>query len=95
MSIYLVTFLFIFFSGLLVFTLNRKHLLLILLRLESCVVALYTGLFFLLGNMDYEFFFLIIFLTIRVCEGALGLSLLVLMVRVHGNDFVLSFRTLW
>lgn len=95
MSIYIVTFFIMYFSSILVFVSKRKHLLLILLRLESSVVALYVGLFFILGETNFEFFFSIIFLTIRVCEGALGLSLLVLIVRVHGNDFILSFDSLW
>lgn len=94
MSIYMITFFIFYFSSILVFASKRKHLLLILLRLESSVVALYIGLFFILGQMDFEFFFSIIFLTMRVCEGALGLSLLVLIIRVHGNDFILSFDSL-
>lgn len=95
MSIYFLIFLFIYFASILVFTFKRKHLLLILLSLESSVVSLYIGLFFLLSGIDYEFFYSIIYLTIRVCEGALGLSLLVLMIRVHGNDYILTFDSLW
>lgn len=94
MSIYIFTFFIIYFSSILVFTLKRKHLLLMLLRLEASVVSLYLGLFFLLRNINYEYFYSLIYLTIRVCEGALRLSLLVLMIRVHGNDSILSFRSL-
>nr|AYN50395.1 NADH dehydrogenase subunit 4L [Laparocerus freyi] len=92
---FVITFLFMYFSSMLVFTLKCKHLLSMLLSLEASVVSLYIGLFFLLGEMNYEFFFLMIFLTMSVCEGALSLSLLVLMIRVHGNDYILSFSSLW
>nr|AEI29252.1 NADH dehydrogenase subunit 4L [Polydrusus marginatus] len=95
MLIYLFTFFIMYLSSILVFVSKRKHLLLMLLSLESSVVALYMGMFFMLGMMDYEFFFSMIFLTMSVCEGALSLSLLVLMIRVHGNDFIMSFNFLW
>nr|YP_006576065.1 NADH dehydrogenase subunit 4L [Naupactus xanthographus]ACZ58592.1 NADH dehydrogenase subunit 4L [Naupactus xanthographus] len=95
MSIYLLTFYFLYFSSLIVFASKRKHLLLMLLSLESSVVALFMGLFFMLSMVEYEFFFSMIFLTMSVCEGALGLSMLVLMIRVHGNDFILTFDSLW
>nr|ALO77117.1 NADH deshydrogenase subunit 4L [Entiminae sp. GENSP01] len=95
MSIYMLTFLMFYFSSILVFTSKRKHLLLMLLSLESSVVALFVGLMFLLSMMSYEFFFSMVYLTMSVCESALGLSLLVLMIRVHGNDFILSFNSLW
>nr|AYN50370.1 NADH dehydrogenase subunit 4L [Litostylus pudens] len=92
---YLLTFFFMYFSSLIVFASNRKHLLLMLLSLEASVVALFMGLFFVLSMVGYEYFFSMIFLTMSVCEGALGLAMLVLMIRVHGNDFILTFNSLW
>nr|APX40950.1 NADH dehydrogenase subunit 4L [Galeruca luctuosa] len=84
-----------FFSGALMFVLNRKHLLMMLLSLEFIVISLYFSMFFYLSNMTYEYFFSMIYLTMSVCEGALGLSMLILMVRVHGNDYILTFSFLW
>nr|YP_009139863.1 NADH dehydrogenase subunit 4L [Galeruca daurica]AKG49885.1 NADH dehydrogenase subunit 4L [Galeruca daurica] len=84
-----------FFSGALMFVLNRKHLLMMLLSLEFIVISLYFGMFFYLSNMTYEYFFSMIYLTMSVCEGVLGLSMLILMVRVHGNDYILTFSFLW
>lgn len=85
----------IYFSGIIVFSLKRKHLLLILLSLEFIILSLYFNLFIYLRNFNYEFYFCIIFLTIRVCEGALGLSILVSIIRTHGNDYFQAFRVLW
>nr|AMW68030.1 NADH dehydrogenase subunit 4L [Drepanepteryx phalaenoides] len=84
----------IFISGILVFSLNRKHLLCVLLSLELIVLSLFFMMYMYLMNFDYELFFLMFFLVFSVCEGALGLSILVSMVRTHGNDFFQSFNML-
>nr|YP_010411413.1 NADH dehydrogenase subunit 4L [Agrilus sichuanus]URN73059.1 NADH dehydrogenase subunit 4L [Agrilus sichuanus] len=81
--------------GLLVFCSKRKHLLLTLLSLEFIVLSLYLMSSFSLSVLSYEFFFLMIFLTFSVCEGALGLSILVSLIRTHGNDYFQSFNILW
>nr|APX39335.1 NADH dehydrogenase subunit 4L [Longitarsus pratensis] len=90
---YLLFFMFMF--GVISFIYNRKHLLLMLLMLEFIVIIMYFNLFIYLSLMNYEFFFSMIFLTMSVCEGALGLSILILMVRIHGNDYILTFSSLW
>nr|APX39832.1 NADH dehydrogenase subunit 4L [Apteropeda ovulum] len=84
-----------FFMGGMSFLLNRKHLLLMLLSLEFISIVLYLGLFMFFINMNYEYFFSMIFLTMSVCEGALGLSILIMLVRLYGNDYLLSFSNLW
>lgn len=85
----------IFYRGLIVFSLKRKHLLLILLRLEFVVLSVYYVLFIYLSYLGRDYFFSIIFLTFRVCEGVLGLSILVSLIRTHGNDYFQSFSLLW
>lgn len=85
----------IYFIGLLVFCFKCKHLLLILLRLEFIVLSLYFGLFICISFYFYEYYFLMILLTIAVCEGALGLSILVSMIRSYGNDYFQAFNLLW
>lgn len=83
-----------FLRGLVVFSLKRKHLLLMLLSLEFIVLSVYLILFIYLRGIGNEFFFRMIFLTFRVCEGVLGLSILVSLIRSHGNDYFQSFRVL-
>jgi NADH-ubiquinone oxidoreductase chain 4L len=73
---------------------NRKHLLATLLRLEFIVLSLYGLLFIYLTGLGHEIYFTIVFLTFAVCEGALGLSILVSIVRTHGNDYFQSFSIL-
>nr|AEP27447.1 NADH dehydrogenase subunit 4L [Deporaus betulae] len=95
MMIYLYMPMIMFFSGLLVFSSKRKHLLLMLLSLEFVVISLYLNMFMFLNSFNYEYFFSMIFLSMSVCEGALGLSVLVLMIRTYGNDYILTFTSLW
>nr|AVN67405.1 NADH dehydrogenase subunit 4L [Elliptorhina javanica] len=83
-----------FFSGIWVFCSNRKHLLATLLSLEFIVLILYTILYQYLINFNYELYFMMIFLTFSVCEGALGLSILVSMIRGYGNDFFGAYSML-
>nr|APD14897.1 NADH dehydrogenase subunit 4L [Eupolyphaga sp. NS-2016]QYH44919.1 NADH dehydrogenase subunit 4L [Eupolyphaga sinensis] len=85
---------FMFFSGIWVFSSNRKHLLITLLSLEFLVLILFFSLYIYLNTINYELYFSVVFLTFSVCEGALGLSILVSMIRGYGNDYFQSFSLL-
>nr|AML25591.1 NADH dehydrogenase subunit 4L [Staphylinidae sp. BMNH 1274640] len=86
---------FMYMSGLIVFSMKRKHLLLMLLSLEFVILSLYFSLFINLSGYMNEYYFCMIFLTMSVCEGVLGLSILVSMIRSFGNDYFQSFNLLW
>nr|YP_010826790.1 NADH dehydrogenase subunit 4L [Porotermes planiceps]UYX57307.1 NADH dehydrogenase subunit 4L [Porotermes planiceps]WHM51962.1 NADH dehydrogenase subunit 4L [Porotermes planiceps] len=81
---------FIFFCGVWVFCSGRKHLLITLLSLEFIVLVLFLVIYFYLCIFNYELFFLVVFLVFSVCEGVLGLSILVSMIRSYGNDYFQS-----
>nr|QOL00994.1 NADH dehydrogenase subunit 4L [Leuconemacris breviptera] len=85
------TSLLIYFTGVYVFSSKRKHLLMVLLSLEYIVLSLFLMIIIFLMEFDYDYFFPVVFLVFSVCEGALGLSILVSMIRSHGNDFFNSF----
>nr|YP_009002382.1 NADH dehydrogenase subunit 4L [Orinhippus tibetanus]AHH25005.1 NADH dehydrogenase subunit 4L [Orinhippus tibetanus] len=85
------TSLLIYVSGVYIFSSKRKHLLMVLLSLEYIVLSLFMLIVIFMVEFDYDYFFPIIFLVFSVCEGALGLSILVSMIRSHGNDFFNSF----
>nr|AVN67823.1 NADH dehydrogenase subunit 4L [Ischnoptera deropeltiformis] len=85
---------FIFFCGIWVFASSCKHLLVTLLSLEFIVLILYLCLYIYLNMFNYELFFSMVFLSFSVCEGALGLSILVSMIRGYGNDFFNTFSML-
>nr|ALO76227.1 NADH deshydrogenase subunit 4L [Pleophylla sp. PLE01] len=86
---------FMYLMGLISFCIKRKHLLVMLLSLELVILSLYFNLYLFLMSFDFEFYFGMVFLTMSVCEGALGLSILVSLMRTHGNDFFQAFNVLW
>lgn len=88
--VYLILFIF----SLIVFVSNRKHLLVTLISLEFIVLILYGVIFICLNIIGYEYYYRIVFLTFRVCEGSLGLSILVSLIRTHGNDYFQTFNIL-
>nr|YP_010693442.1 NADH dehydrogenase subunit 4L [Chalcopis glandulosa]WCB99324.1 NADH dehydrogenase subunit 4L [Chalcopis glandulosa] len=83
-----------FFCSVIVFCSTRKHLLLALLSLEFMVLFTFLMLFVLLMNFGYDLYFSLMFLVFSVCEGALGLSILVSLVRSQGNDYLSSMSIL-
>nr|YP_010373846.1 NADH dehydrogenase subunit 4L [Cletomorpha raja]UPI55386.1 NADH dehydrogenase subunit 4L [Cletomorpha raja] len=85
---------FMFISGVVVFSSTRNHLLMTLFSLEYLVLVLFLFLFFFLLSFGFEMYFILVFLTFTVCEGALGLGVLVNMIRGHGNDLLSSLSIL-
>nr|YP_010535879.1 NADH dehydrogenase subunit 4L [Crypsis chinensis]UYB79091.1 NADH dehydrogenase subunit 4L [Crypsis chinensis] len=81
--------------GLFSFVLNRKHMLMVLLSLEFLVVVVFFLLVLCFVGFEGEKIFLMIFLTFSVCEGVVGLSILVSLIRMYGNDYFQSFNVLW
>lgn len=86
--------LFIIFCGLWGFISYHKHLLNSLLRLEFIMLGIFWLLRLQITNIGSEIYFSLFFLTLVVCEGALGLSLLIFIVRSHGNDYFKRFNIL-
>nr|YP_003734907.1 NADH dehydrogenase subunit 4L [Liriomyza trifolii]ADB24637.1 NADH dehydrogenase subunit 4L [Liriomyza trifolii]AEO51732.1 NADH dehydrogenase subunit 4L [Liriomyza trifolii] len=94
MFIYMSLPIILYVVGIICFVLNRKHLLSMLLSLEYIVICLFFIIFIYLLYMNFEMYFIMMFLSFSVCEGALGLSILVSLVRTHGNDYFQSFNIL-
>nr|YP_010403092.1 NADH dehydrogenase subunit 4L [Gynaephora rossii]YP_010403105.1 NADH dehydrogenase subunit 4L [Gynaephora groenlandica]UQW19913.1 NADH dehydrogenase subunit 4L [Gynaephora rossii]UQW19926.1 NADH dehydrogenase subunit 4L [Gynaephora groenlandica] len=85
---------FMFFVGNFIFVLKYKHLLIILLSLEFIVLSIFFLFLIFLSFIDYDLYMLMVFMVFSVCEGALGLSILVSMIRTHGSDYFQSFNLL-
>nr|YP_010586026.1 NADH dehydrogenase subunit 4L [Anisocentropus maculatus]UZZ43762.1 NADH dehydrogenase subunit 4L [Anisocentropus maculatus] len=88
MMIFIVSF---FFANY-IFCMNRKHLLVMLLMLEFMILNLLIILFYYLNFMNYDYYFFMMFIVLMVCEGVLGISILVNMVRMYGNDYFQIFN---
>lgn len=87
-------FIIIFVIGNLIFISKHKHLLIVLLRLEFIVLRIFFFILIYLSFIDYDLYILMVFLVFSVCEGALGLSILVSIIRTHGNDYFQRFNLL-
>nr|QZZ18250.1 NADH dehydrogenase subunit 4L [Dikraneura zlata] len=72
----------------------RKHILLCLISLEFIVLSLLMFILLYCLMFNYSFYIYLMMMTFYVCEGVLGLSVLVFMIRSHGNDF-LNSMFLW
>nr|APX39457.1 NADH dehydrogenase subunit 4L [Cassida denticollis] len=85
----------IYLSGVTVFLLSFKHFLFILLSLEFMMLSIFLTMYSLFSFSVMNIFFSMIYLTMVVCEGVLGLSVMVSIVRSAGNDNLLSLTSLW
>nr|YP_010155128.1 NADH dehydrogenase subunit 4L [Oregonia gracilis]QQX28746.1 NADH dehydrogenase subunit 4L [Oregonia gracilis] len=85
---------FMIFCGLWSFMKYHKHLLNSLLSLEFMMLGIFWLLSFQLSGVGGDIYFSLFFLTLAACEGALGLCLLIFVVRSHGNDRFSSFNLL-
>nr|AKM22519.1 NADH dehydrogenase subunit 4L [Plodia interpunctella] len=80
--------------GNLIFSSKQKHLLIVLLSLEFIVLSMFFLILLYVSYYESNMYMLMVFLVFSVCEGALGLSILVSMIRTHGNDYFQSFNLL-
>nr|YP_004935393.1 NADH dehydrogenase subunit 4L [Fabriciana nerippe]AEB33705.1 NADH dehydrogenase subunit 4L [Fabriciana nerippe] len=81
-----------FLLGNMIFVSKHKHLLITLMSLEFIVLSIFFLMMLYLMMINYNMYMLMVFLVFSVCEGALGLSILVSMIRTHGNDYFQSFN---
>nr|YP_009537879.1 NADH dehydrogenase subunit 4L [Limenitis reducta]AYN60596.1 NADH dehydrogenase subunit 4L [Limenitis reducta] len=81
-----------FMLGNMIFVSKHKHLLIVLMSLEFMMLSIFFLMLLYLMMIDYNLYLLMVFLVFSVCEGALGLSILVSMIRTHGNDYFQSFN---
>nr|QKV48767.1 NADH dehydrogenase subunit 4L [Parathailocyba orla] len=83
-------FCYLFFMGLFCLILIRKHILLCLISLEFVVLSLLLLILMFCISFNYSFYLYLLMMTFYVCEGVMGLSLIVYMIRSHGNDYLMS-----
>lgn len=90
----IVVLILVILRGWISFILNNNHLLVRLLRLEILAIGIYfTGLLIFI-SLGVEAVFMVYYLVIVVREGALGLSLLIVVSYNYGRDYMRILRTL-
>ena len=82
-----------FLAALLALSLQYKHFLRVLLRLEAATIRLFIILFSLINNLAYRGQAALILITLGACEARLGLAVLVTIIRSQGNDYVRRFSS--
>nr|YP_010478298.1 NADH dehydrogenase subunit 4L [Nesophrosyne sp. 126 GMB-2012]UVI59742.1 NADH dehydrogenase subunit 4L [Nesophrosyne sp. 126 GMB-2012] len=88
-----ILFMYMYIMSIFSLLLVRKHIFLCLLSLEYVVLSLLM-MYSYYYIYTSSFYMLIIMMVFFVCEGVLGLSVLVSLIRCHGNDFILSL-SMW
>lgn len=66
----------------------------ILIRLEYVVLSTFILLLLVTFILGLETYVRLIFLVASVCEGRLGVGIIVGIVRSHGSDYIRSFNAL-
>ena len=56
--------------------------------LEIFILIIFFLLNYYIILLNYSIFFIFIFITLSVAEARIGLSLLTILVRNHGNDYI-------
>nr|YP_004935444.1 NADH dehydrogenase subunit 4L [Bathyteuthis abyssicola]BAL27727.1 NADH dehydrogenase subunit 4L [Bathyteuthis abyssicola] len=90
MSSELLLGIFIYISGFFVLLFQWKHILNILLSFEILMLGIIFSFLLTWGLFSSDYSIVMIIVVFSVCEASLGLSLLVSLIRVHGNDYVSS-----
>nr|ARO34928.1 NADH dehydrogenase subunit 4L [Janus compressus] len=82
------------FMGLMMFVKFSKHVLLILLSLEFFVVIMFYLWFTYFNMMNLNQFLSLYYLIFSVCESVLGLSIMIVIMRGEGADYLQGFNLL-
>nr|YP_009000486.1 NADH dehydrogenase subunit 4L [Eubasilissa regina]AHF21727.1 NADH dehydrogenase subunit 4L [Eubasilissa regina] len=94
-NMYLMNFIMInYLIGNFMYSLNRKHLLIILLSLEFIMLNLFFLIYLYTVSLGNSMYFMVLFMVLSVCEGVLGISILMYMIRIFGNDYVRIFSVI-
>nr|AKM70036.1 NADH dehydrogenase subunit 4L [Periphyllus koelreuteriae] len=90
MNLFTLIMSFMLFFGIVFYIFNFNHLLVMLLGLEYLLLIL--SLMFMLNLLMFikQNFLLLIFFILWNSEKVLGLTILILMVRFYGNDYLKS-----
>lgn len=65
-----------------------------LISLEYIVLSIFLLLILITFTLGLETYVRLVFLVASVCEGRLGVGIIVGIVRSHGSDYIRSLRAL-
>lgn len=77
-----------------IFVKFNKHILLILIRLEFFVVIIFYVWFMYFSILDVNQFISLYYLIFSVNESVLGLTIIIIIIRSEGSDYLSSLSVL-
>nr|YP_010596818.1 NADH dehydrogenase subunit 4L [Stenocephus fraxini]WAK85077.1 NADH dehydrogenase subunit 4L [Stenocephus fraxini] len=80
--------------SLLIFVKFNKHMLLVLMSLEFFVVSMFYIWFLYFNMVDMNLYISVYYLIFSVNESVLGLTIMILIMRSEGGDYINSFNLL-
>nr|YP_010454081.1 NADH dehydrogenase subunit 4L [Euprymna morsei]QXJ42058.1 NADH dehydrogenase subunit 4L [Euprymna morsei] len=83
---------FIYICGVVILLFQWKHVLNMMLSFEIMMLGIIFLFLLSWGAYSSDYSLMMVIVVFGVCEASLGLSLLVSMVRAHGNDYVKSLN---
>lgn len=94
LNLFILILIFILIFGIIFYIYNFNHLLIILLGLEYILLIL--SLLFIFNFIIFikQFILLLIFFIFCIRERVLGLRILIIIVRLYGNDYLKSLLIL-
>nr|YP_009236621.1 NADH dehydrogenase subunit 4L [Hormaphis betulae]AMJ17086.1 NADH dehydrogenase subunit 4L [Hormaphis betulae] len=94
MNLFMLSLLLMLFSGILFYIFNFNHLLMMLLGLEYLLLIMSLLFMFNLMLFIKQYLLLLMFFIFCISESVLGLTILILIVRMYGNDYLKSLMIL-
>nr|YP_009027751.1 NADH dehydrogenase subunit 4L [Bemisia afer]AHC02244.1 NADH dehydrogenase subunit 4L [Bemisia afer] len=73
-----------------VYSMMKTHVMNNLITIEFMVVTVIVGLFMVIKVMNFENHLVLYFIVLMITESIVGLSMMISMIRTHGNDFLKS-----
>nr|QXU75776.1 NADH dehydrogenase subunit 4L [Vespa simillima xanthoptera] len=70
------------------------HVLMVLVCIEFIVIINLFNIYMMLMQLNSEFY-LLIFMVMFVMEGILGISIVVMIIRFKGNEYLSKLNLLW
>ena len=94
LNLFILVLIFILIFGIIFYIFNFNHLLIILLGLEYLLLIL--SLLFIINFIIFikQLILLLIFFVFCIRESVLGLRILIIIVRLYGNDYLKSLLVL-
>nr|QKK36442.1 NADH dehydrogenase subunit 4L [Trioza erytreae]QKK36468.1 NADH dehydrogenase subunit 4L [Trioza erytreae] len=88
------SYLFMFYFGMVSFFSIRTHILMMLLMLEFLNLTIIMMIINFMIYFSFDEMIIVYLLIFMVCEAVMGLIMLTLCVRTHGNDYFKSMSLL-